>query len=383
MHERFMSRALELARIAEGRTSPNPAVGAVLVRDGEIVGEGYHHFAGSAHAEVEAIRDAGPNTAGSTIYVTLEPCNHQGRTSACTEAILAVGISRLVYAVSDPNPDVDGNGAERLREAGLEVIGDVLADEARHLNRFFLHHAHTGRPWVIAKFASSLDGKIATSSGESKWITGTDARARAHELRSLVDGVVVGAGTVISDDPELTVRHVNGRTSGDGGPQPVRIILDSLGRVPIHSRVFSPDLPGSTIAASTAKIPAGRVAELRDSDVAVIKLPADATGKVSIPALLDALGDQSFQSLMVEGGGTVHGSFLSEGLVDEVWAFLSPSLIGGADSPTAVGGAGIPQLKDRFEMENSENERLGNDILIRGIRTGWRIGERTVSNQTK
>jgi diaminohydroxyphosphoribosylaminopyrimidine deaminase/5-amino-6-(5-phosphoribosylamino)uracil reductase len=375
MQERYMHRALELARRGEGLTSPNPAVGAVLVRAGEVVGEGFHRFAGSAHAEVEAIEDAGSASVGSTLYVTLEPCNHQGRTGACTEAIISACVERVIFAIADPNPTVPGRGADRLRAAGIDVVSGVCTAESTYLNRFFLHHSVTGRPWVIAKFASSLDGKTATAIGESKWITGEKARVRAHELRALVDAVVVGAGTVIADDPELTVRNLNGGSTDSPISHPLRVVLDSQGRVPSDARVFDPELAGATMVFGTDAFPVSVAEKLQTQNVAIIRTQADRKNRVDPNALLDRLGTDGVQSVMIEGGSDVHGSFFDANLVDEVWAFLSTSVIGGATAMAAIGGSGIHHLADRFRMQNPQIETLDADILVRGIRSGWRAGE--------
>jgi diaminohydroxyphosphoribosylaminopyrimidine deaminase/5-amino-6-(5-phosphoribosylamino)uracil reductase len=358
-HEFWMRRALELARRAEGRTSPNPLVGAVIVRDGRVLGEGFHRRAGLPHAEAEALRAAHESVTSATMYVTLEPCSHYGRTPPCSEAILSAGIAHVVYAVADPNPSAAGGG-RRLREAGVQVITGVCAEEAEELNRFFLHAVRTGRPYVVAKYAASLDGRIAARSGDSKWITGEAARNRAHELRHMVDAVVVGAGTVIADDPSLTVR-----LPIEEPAHPLRVVLDSAGRTPLECRLFSGELPGVTLVAATQTLPAEREAALAVRGVEVLRLPADQHGRVDVAALAQALGARGVRSMMVEGGAAVHGAFFDANLVDEVWAFVAPVIIGGAAAPGPVGGRGAETMAQALRIGKLQVESHGGDVLLR------------------
>lgn len=356
-----MQHAIALARQAEGHTSPNPMVGAVVVRDGEIVGQGFHARAGEPHAEVHALHDAGDKAKGATLYVTLEPCNHHGRTPPCTDAILDAGITEVIYAVPDANPVATGGG-QRLRTAGLQVSSHICHDEAYELNRFFFHHLQTKRPYVIAKFASSLDGKIATHTGHSKWITGDIARQRAHQLRHTVDAIMVGTGTAIADNPRLTTR-----LPIDNPKHPTRIVLDRQGRIPLSHHLFSPDLPNQTIVATTDAMPAQHKAELQQRGVDVLHLLTDSKQRISIDALLDELGQRSIQSLMVEGGATLLGTLFEASLIDEVWAFIAPMLIGGGhDAPAVIQGFGVARVDDAPRLHNVQLEQLGNDILLRG-----------------
>lgn len=359
-HATFMQHALDLARRAEGYTSPNPMVGAVVVSNGEIVGQGYHHRAGDPHAEINALNDAGEAAHGATLYVTLEPCNHHGRTPPCTEAIIKAGISYVVYAVPDPNPKAMG-GAQRLREAGVTVTSHIRYDEAYDLNRFFFHHIRTKRPYVIAKYAMSLDGKIATKTGHSKWITGDAARDRTHQLRHAVDAIMIGSSTAIADNPQLTVR-----TGQDDPRHPLRIVLDSKGRVSLNSRLFSTELPGKTAVATTDAMPAEHGDHLTRKKIDVLCLPKDECGRVDLPSLLDALGERQIQSLLVEGGSTVLGALFDAGLIDEFWAFVAPVLVGGIEAPSPISGAGIAMMDEALRLNHIQVERLGNDILIRG-----------------
>ena len=357
-----MQCAIALAARGAGHTSPNPVVGAVAVCGGRVVGEGYHRRAGEAHAEVEALRQAGESAAGATLYVTLEPCNHHGRTSPCTEAIIAAGIAEVYYAVPDPNPRVAGRGHQRLVNAGVVVHIGPGTQEASHLNRFFFHYITAGRPYVIAKFAASLDGKIATRTGESQWITGSEARLAGHQLRHLCDGIVLGAGTAIADNPHLTTRLPNNPSPR----HPLRILLDSRGRVPLSVRLFDPALPGRTLVATTAAMPVSRCQALTARGVEIVVLPVTARGRVNVSALLDELGRRELTSLLVEGGGELLGSFFAAGLVNEVWAFLAPRIIGGEDAPGPVGGQGVARLADAFALAGLSTERIGPDILVRG-----------------
>jgi diaminohydroxyphosphoribosylaminopyrimidine deaminase/5-amino-6-(5-phosphoribosylamino)uracil reductase len=357
-----MKRALALARRGQGYTSPNPAVGAVVVKAGRIVGEGYHRRAGAPHAEMEALRAAGEATRGATLYVTLEPCNHYGRTPPCTEAIIEAGISEVFYAVADPNPHVAGNGQQRLASAGIAVHHGLGAAKATDLNRFFFHMIKTGRPYVVAKFASSLDGKIATRTGHSQWITGSEAREAGHGLRHLVDAILIGADTAITDNPQLTTRLPRSEVR-----HPLRIVLDSRGRVPLASRLYQADLPGQTLVAATQAMPPAHLAALEQQGVETLLLPATASGRIDLAALLAELGRRQLTSLLVEGGGQVLGSFFEAALVNEVWAFLAPLIIGGQAAQSPVSGSGSATLTDAFRLKHATVETVGCDFLIRGF----------------
>lgn len=359
-HINYIRHALALARLAEGRTSPNPLVGAVIVKNGQVVGEGYHHRAGEPHAEIEALRAAGDSARGATIYVTLEPCAHYGRTPPCTEALIAAGIAEVYYAVGDPNPRVNGKGHAQLEAAGVIVHNGPCEDEAHELNRPFFKHMMTGRPFVTAKFAMSLDGKIATRSGDSRWITNSASRQRAHQLRNVTDAILVGAGTVLADDPQLTTRF-----DSDDIRHPLRIIADSRGRVPLSAQLFDPTLPGQTVVATTDATHPAHCADLSARGVEVWRLPSDAQGRVSLTALLDEIGRRGMLTLLVEGGSELLGAFFCEGLVDRVWAFVAPLIIGGRDAPGPVGGTGMEQLSQAIHLCRLETETLDGDVWIR------------------
>ena len=362
-----MVRALELARGVLGTTSPNPAVGAVLVRDGRIVGEGATAPPGGAHAEVAAIRDAttrDPATAaqGATLYVTLEPCSVQGRTPPCTGAIVAAGIAEVVVAFGDPDARVDGSGISKLREAGVPVrTGDGARQAADHY-RAYAHHRRSGRPFVVAKYAASLDGKIAATSGDARWVSGPEARAWSHRLRVRHDAIVVGVETVLQDDPQLTARR---NDDAAGLPQPLRLVLDSRGRTPPGARLLADQDVARTVIASTAAAPAEWRTTIEATGARVREFPADADGRVDLPALLDWLAGQGVVSLIVEGGGRVHGAFFDANLVQQVHAVIAPLVIGG-DAASAVGGRGAARMSDAVRLRDVRVAQLGRDLLVTG-----------------
>ena len=360
MAEDFMALALRLAARARGRTSPNPMVGAVVVKDGRVVGQGFHPKAGEPHAEVFALREAGERARGAILYVTLEPCSHYGRTPPCVDAIIKAGIAEVHMAMIDPNPRVAGRGKQILEAAGIRVVVGEREAEARRLNETYIHWITTRRPFVIAKFAMSLDGKIATSTGDARWITGPQARRRVHEVRNEVDAILVGVNTVITDDPRLTTRLDRADVR-----HPLRVILDSRGRIPLTARVLDPTLPGKTVVATTAAMPKGTQRALMERGVEVWVLPEQG-GKVDIGALLERLGAQEITSLLVEGGSAVLGSFFAGGWVNKVMAFIAPVIIGGEKAPGPVGGAGVAYLADAWRLREVLVERVGDDVLITG-----------------
>lgn len=353
-----MQRALALALKAKGRTSPNPMVGAVLVKEGRIIGEGYHAFAGADHAEVVALKAAGDEAREATLYLNLEPCCHYGRTPPCTEAIIRAGIKRVVASTFDPNPLVAGKGAERLKAAGIDVEIGLLSEEAKRLNEAFFTLIATGRPFVILKVAASLDGKIATKAGESRWITGEAARKKVHELRDEVDAVLVGIGTVLKDDPLLTVR-----LDREGTRDPLRVIVDSHARLPLEANVLKD--PRKALVAVSPEAPKERVEALRSRGAEVLLIEG-ASGKVSLGRLMEELGKRGIVSVMIEGGSEVNASAFHEGIVDKLILFYAPLLIGGKEAPSIVGGSGIEYLPQAIRLKDLRIERLGNDLLIEG-----------------
>jgi len=364
----LMKRALELARRAAGDTSPNPLVGAVIVKDGRIIGEGYHRRAGLPHAEIEALRRAGRAARGATLYVTLEPCNHVGRTPPCCDAIVRAGLRDVVVAMRDPNPITHGRGVARLRRAGLRVRTGILKDEAQRLNAPFTKYITTGLPWTVAKVAQSLDGKIATRTGESRWISSLAFRQLTHQLRRDADAVVVGIETVLRDDPRLTARTAQ-KPPRPG--RPIRVILDSQLRTPLASRCVR-DASVPTVIATTARSAAKR-RRLEQRGVTVIVLPPQ-RGRVPLRALCRHLASRfDVMSLLIEGGGEVLAGALQEQLVDRlVWA-VAPMILGGRSSPSSVGGAGVARLSAAVHLTGLSTRQIGPDLVVEaGVRYSTR-----------
>jgi diaminohydroxyphosphoribosylaminopyrimidine deaminase / 5-amino-6-(5-phosphoribosylamino)uracil reductase len=354
-----MRRALELAARARGRTSPNPMVGAVLVKDGTVIGEGFHAYAGSDHAELEALREA-EAAGGATLYVNLEPCCHFGRTPPCVDRIIQAGIRRVVAACEDPNPAVSGKGFAALRAGGVTVDVGVLHEDASRLNEAFFTYVRTGRPFVTLKAAASLDGKIATQTGDSRWITGESARQHVHHLRNQVDAVLVGIGTILRDDPMLTTR-LGTLDQRD----PTRVIVDNLARLPLRAQVINRASTAPTILAVSDMAPRARLEALEREGVQALVVPGSPR-RVSLSHLMEALGKMGFLSVMIEGGAEINASALQEGIVDKLLLFLAPILIGGKSTPTAVGGEGIETLRQAKRLRDVRIERFGEDILIEG-----------------
>lgn len=357
--ECYMNEALKLAKKGEGSASPNPMVGAVIVKDGRIVGKGFHQKAGEPHAEINALKEAGNTAKGATIYITLEPCAHFGRTGPCADALINAQIKRAVVAMKDPNPKVAGKGIEKLQAAGIKVTLGVLEEEAKKLNEVFCKWITTGIPFVNLKFAMTLDGKIATKSGESKWITGEEARLKGRQLRNAVDGIVVGLNTVVADNPSLTSRIL-------GGKNPTRIILDSRGKIPLNSKVLT-DNEAKTIVAVSENAASQNIENIENTGAKVIVCGKD---KVDAKKLIKILGEREITSILVEGGGEVHYSFIEKKLFDRVYAFVTPKILGGKNSRLAVAGAGFDSLSDAALLTNIEVSRLGEDILIIGDKKG-------------
>lgn len=348
----YMDRALLLAANGRGRTSPNPMVGCVVVSDNEVVGEGYHEYAGGPHAEVNAFRDiAPPQRKRLTVYVTLEPCAHEGKTPPCVDFLLQEDIVRIVIAMEDPNPLTRGRSVAKLREAGIQVDLGCCEAEARALNEVFIKYITTGRPFVIAKCGMTLDGKIAAHTGHSKWITCEASRERVHEIRSQVDGILVGSRTVMLDDPSLTCRLSSGLKK-----DPTRIVLDAGEYLDSKRRIFQLKSEAKTWVAVT---------EDRDYPAAdaVIRVPRG-DGGVHMPALMDELGKREITSLLIEGGGTTHASALNAGVVDKVMFFVAPKILGGRDAVTPVEGPGFGSVDDAIQLERMTATPIGTDLLI-------------------
>ncbi|HHW38517.1 MAG TPA: bifunctional diaminohydroxyphosphoribosylaminopyrimidine deaminase/5-amino-6-(5-phosphoribosylamino)uracil reductase RibD [Bacillales bacterium] len=350
----YMKLAIELAANTNGQTSPNPLVGAVVVKDNQIVGMGAHLKAGGPHAEVHAINMAGEKAKDATIYVTLEPCSHHGRTPPCADLLIKSGVKRVVIASTDPNPLVAGQGIERLREHGIQVDVGILREEAEGLNEVFFHYISTGTPYVTLKSATSLDGKIATVSGESKWITSEEARLDVHEYRHQHDGILVGVNTIIKDDPELTTRLPL------GGKNPIRIILDTNLRTPFDAKIVNDNKAPTWIIVGN-KAPAERIKAMNEKQAHVIEMPFDT---LNIHNVLKALAEKGITSLFVEGGSQVNGSFIKAKAINQVITYIAPKIIGGASAPTSIGGEGFEKMNEVLALQIKSIETIGPDIKI-------------------
>lgn len=357
----YMKQALSLAQLAMGQVSPNPAVGAVVVKDGEIVGQGYTQPPGLWHAEIMALRQAGHRARGGAMYVTLEPCCHYGRTPPCTKAIIEAGISEVHFAMIDPNPSVSGRGSDGLEREGVKVHIGEHGEKAREISESYVKFITTGMPFVTAKFAMSLDGKIATKTGDSRWISGSESRKYVHYLRYTTDAVMTGVNTVLADDPRLTCRC--GGTGGTVRKQPLRVIIDSRGRTPSTARLFTE--PGKVLVALGDSAEPATKAALATSGAEVLELPAE-EGMVDLRRLLKVMGEREITSVLVEGGGILLGSLFDRGLVDKVVAFVSPVIIGGASAKTAVAGEGIEKMVEAIRLERVKVEKFGDDLMVSG-----------------
>jgi diaminohydroxyphosphoribosylaminopyrimidine deaminase/5-amino-6-(5-phosphoribosylamino)uracil reductase len=352
-----MRRALELAEAGRGCVEPNPLVGAVVVREGRVVGEGWHQKFGGPHAEVMALAAAKEAARGATLYVSLEPCCHQGKTPPCTEAIVAAGISRVVAALEDPYPEVAGRGAARLRQAGIAVECGAAEADARRQNAPYLKLLTTGRPYVHAKWAMSLDGKIATRTGDSKWISGEKARRRVHELRGRVDGIVIGIGTAVADDPLLTARPPGPRVAS-------RVVLDSKARLPLAAQMVQTARTVPTIVVVSPAASPERVQALRQAGCEIAVPSPDHDGSPRLPLLLDDLGRRRWTNVLVEGGSEVLGRLLDAGAIDEAHVFIAPQLIGGSQGKTAIAGRGIDTMAGAWKFTHQRIELLDGDVYV-------------------
>ncbi len=354
----YLAQALTLALQGQGLVEPNPLVGCVIVRDGEVVGQGFHGRFGGAHAEIEALHDAGEDASGGEVYVTLEPCCHHGKTGPCTEALIQAGVAKAVVGCEDPNPEVAGKGIAALRAAGIEVRVEANCEEARRLIAPFSKLITTGRPWVIAKWAMTLDGKIASHTGSSQWISGKASRAVVHQLRGRVDAILVGRGTADADDPLLTARPPGPRTA-------TRIVLDSQAMLSPKSKLPQTINVAPLLVATTAAAPQGNRQRLEDQGAEILTLSGD-TRAEQFASLLDELGRRQMTNLLVEGGGEVFGTLLDLRAIDEVHAFVAPKLVGGSTAPGPVAGQGIAEMSAAFELESMQVEILDNDLHVHG-----------------
>lgn len=350
-NERYMRRALELAEQGRGRTSPNPMVGCVVVRDGKVIGEGWHRKAGEPHAEINAIADAGCDIAGATLYVTLEPCCHQGRTPPCLDTLLKHKPARVVVAMHDPNPKVSGESIFRLRDAGIEVEVGVLEAEARKQNEAFVKFITSKMPFVIAKCGMSLDGKIATRTGDSRWVTSEESRRMVHQLRNEVDAILVGSRTVMTDDPSLTTRLEEGKIK-----DPIRILLDADDYLDANARVFHQESDAPTWVVAPESRDFGGVAE-------VIKIRRTKRG-LDMIELMHELARREVMTVLIEGGGTTHATAFNAGVVDKVMFFVAPKIVGGREAVTAVEGEGVERMSDAILLERMTARPVGEDLLI-------------------
>ena len=357
----YMRLALRLAERGAGRTSPNPMVGAVIVKDGAIIGQGWHEACGGPHAERNALASCTESPAGATMYVTLEPCCHHGRQPPCTDAVREAGIGRVVVGSGDPNPLVAGKGIRILKEAGIEVTEHVLEEECRRLNEVFFHYIKTKRPFVVMKYAMTMDGKIAAYTGASRWVTGEEARAHVQQQRNRLTAIMVGVGTVLADDPMLTCRM-------EGGRNPVRIICDTGLRTPLTAKVVAtaPEVP--TILATCCP-DRDRYRPYEAAGGLILHVP-EKEGHVDLKTLMEVLGQESIDSILLEGGGTLNWSALEAGIVQKVQAYIAPKLFGGRDARTPVEGTGVPDPGAAFGLKNSVLTRQGEDFLIESEVTG-------------
>jgi len=355
--EKWMRHVLRLAKKGRGRTSPNPMVGAVLVKDGKVVGEGYHAKAGEAHAEIVALQQARGEAREAILYLNLEPCTHFGKTPPCAPQVIEAGVKRVVIGMEDPNPLVKGKGIEMMRKTGLDIEVGILEEECRRLNEAFYKYILKKEPFVMLKVAATLDGKIATRHGDSKWISGEASRRFVHKLRDQVDGVLVGIGTVLKDDSQLTARI-------RGGRDPFRIVLDSQLKIPEEAKVIGVS-PWKAIIATTELAPKDKIEKLERRGVRILIIDSQ-EGKINLKSCLSKLGEMGITSLLVEGGSQINGSFLDGKLIDKIFLFLSPRLMGDRQALGIFGGRGVSNLQEAVVLKEIRTRRFGKDLLIEG-----------------
>ena len=361
LNQEYMRLAIEIAKKGAGKVNPNPMVGAVIVKDERVIGQGYHKYYGGNHAEVNAFENLSDSPEGATIYVTLEPCSHYGKTPPCVDKIIANKISKVVVGTLDPNPLVEGRGIKALKEAGIEVITGVLEEECKKLNEVFMKYILYKRPFVVLKTAMTLDGKIATESGESKWITSDKSRQEVHKLRNKLSAIMVGVNTVIKDNPELTCRL-------EGGKNPVRIIVDSKLRIPLGSNVVVDNL-AQTIVATTEVADKDKILVLEKLGVKVLIINSK-NERVDLKSLMIELGKRDIDGILLEGGATLSFSALEENIVDKIQVYIAPKIIGGEKSKTSIGGKGIEKLSDAIMLNNMTVKSVGTDLLIEAYLKG-------------
>lgn len=360
MEIKYMERALELAAKGIGYTNPNPLVGAVIVKNGKIIGEGYHEVCGSNHAEVNAFKNATEDVRGATMYVTLEPCSHYGKTPPCANAIVQKGIKKVVIGLKDPNPLVAGRGIQILKDNNIEVITGVMEKEGRKLNEIFLKYITTKVPFCILKTAMTLDGKIAAYTGDSKWITNEFSRKYVHQLRHRVSGIMVGIGTILADDPLLNTRLDTGN-----GSDPTRIIVDSNTRIPLEAKVLHMESKAKTIIAATELADKNKIKALEDIGAEIIITPLK-NNRVDLTYLMKVLGERGIDSVLLEGGSELNYSAIEEGIVDKVNSFIAPKIIGGRGAKTPIGGVGKAVMKEAIEIKDIQIHSFGDDVMLEG-----------------
>lgn len=358
-HEDFMRIALDLARRGLGRTRPNPAVGAVVVRDGEIVGKGFHPRAGEPHAEIFALKEAAEGARGADLYVTLEPCSHHGRTGPCCQAVADAGVGRVFIGANDPNPQVDGRGLRYLQQRGIETVTGVLEDDCRRLIAPFAKHVTTGLPFVILKSAMTLDGFTACAGGDSRWVSSERSRTQVHRLRDQIDAIMVGIGTVEKDSPLLNVRLI------EGGRDPLRIVVDSTLRIDEQAPLLVQQSSAGTLLATTARADADKIERLKSRGLEVVLLP-ESSGQVDLFALWRHLGNMEIQSVLLEGGATLAGEAIRKSLIDRVMIFLAPKFLGGGDGLGIFSGPGVSTMGEALPLDDVRMSRVDEDVLIEG-----------------
>jgi diaminohydroxyphosphoribosylaminopyrimidine deaminase / 5-amino-6-(5-phosphoribosylamino)uracil reductase len=355
-----MQKAIDLSLNGIGMVNPNPLVGAILVKNDKIIGKGYHAEYGKSHAEVNAIENADEDCSGATMFVTLEPCSHFGKTPPCALKIIEKKISKVVIGMLDPNPLVSGDGIKLLRNAGIEVSTGVLSDSIEKINEVFIHYITKKTPYVVMKTASTLDGKIATSKGHSRWISSLESRKYVHRLRMQYNGIMVGINTILIDDPELNIRHFK-----DVMRHPHKIIVDPIAQIPINAKVFNDNNGSKTIIAVTSQAPITNTDKLKSLGAIIITCPETEQG-VDLIYLMKKLSELSIDSILLEGGGTLNYSALKSGIVSKVISFIAPKIVGGINAPTSVSGEGITNMDNAIKLENITTKLIADDIVIEG-----------------
>ena len=358
----YMEQALSMAKLALWQVSPNPAVGAVIVKNEEIIGKGYTQPPGSSHAEIVALEQAGDDARGAILYVTLEPCCHYGRTPPCTKSIIEAGISEVHMAILDPNPVVSGKGRNELENAGIKTFLGEREKKAREINEAYIKFQLTGLPFVTVKYAMSLDGKIATYTGDSKWISGEESRHFVHNLRYINDAIMAGVNTVLADDPQLTARCGGGR-GGTAKKQPLRIIIDGMALTPVTAKIFGE--PGETIVVIARNATETEKEAYKNVGAEILEIPSK-EGYIELKELMRELGKRQIMSVLVEGGSILFGSLFDQKLIDKVVAFVAPIIIGGEKAKTAIGGRGVEKIMEAVKLKNLSEERFGDDIMFIG-----------------